>query len=172
MFLQLTSNDIILSGHGCTMPTKGQVTRVPYGIDFYLLAPPGCSISDKFGHALETGAAINGQKIVSPGQRSEAEYEPVIYTASSGDVPNLLLCAPRDEDAAGNVSNVLDISGKIVPHLIGVERDTHLGDLWSRIKPLLKPGTRMRVFWGACASTRGYRPGAQPGVNEPMVTHY
>ena len=47
----------------------------------------------------------------------------------------------------------LKIAGMgVVPHIIGVEANTHLHDLWQRLKPFLQPNRKIRVIWGACSS--------------------
>lgn len=36
---QTTKDDIIFSGHGAALPNNGRVTRVPYGVEFYMFGP-------------------------------------------------------------------------------------------------------------------------------------
>ena len=47
-----------------------------------------------------------------------------------------------------------------VPHIIGVEADTHLDDLWRRVRPFIKQNKILRVIWAACSSL---------GVDDPSV---
>ena len=152
MLIQTTSDDIVFSGHGSSLPAAGKVTRVPAGVEFYLLAPPGAGITNRLGQALERGERITTLYIQSKVTREFSPHRYAVYTSETGDIPNMVLHPPRG----------LEISGEIVPHLIGVERETDLHDLWARAKPFIKPRAITRVFWAACSSLK---PGGNPCVD-------
>ena len=47
----------------------------------------------------------------------------------------------------------IEIAGMgALPHIIGVEADTHLSDLWQRVTPFIKPNETVRVIWAACST--------------------
>lgn len=140
---QTTSDDVIFSGHGVTLPAAGRITRVPEGVDFYMFGPPGVSMTDKLGQMLEGGIYISNLFITSPKTRERTALKPTVLTSDSGSIPNLGLIAPRNLKIAGM---------GVVPHIIGVEANTHLHDLWQRLKPFLQPNRKIRVIWGACSS--------------------
>ena len=145
MLIQTNGDDVVFSGHGSTMPPAGKVTRVPSGVEFYLLGPPGASITNRLGNALEAGDRIT-ELFIRSGMTDEfSPHRYKVYTSKSGDVPNMVLHPPRG----------LDLSGKIVPHIIGVEKNTDLHDLWARAKPFINPRATTRIFWAACSNLRG-----------------
>ena len=140
--IQTTEQDVVFSGHGAVLPAEGIVTRVPSGVEFYTFGPPGTTITDHLGQMLEGGLPIRNLFIISPKTNQRSPLQPSVYTDKSGSIPNLLLESPRK----------LDIGGKgVVPHIIGVEKVTSLHDLWQRLKPFIKSGKTLRVFWGACS---------------------
>ena len=141
--LQTTRDDVIFSGHGCTLPEKGQVTRVPLGVEFYMMGPPGVTLTDHLGQMLEGGLYITTLFITSPKTGGRSPLQPVVRRYQDGAIPNLALDAPRDIDVGGQ---------GVVPHIIGVEAFTSLQDLWPRLKPFIKPNHTIRVFWGSCTS--------------------
>ena len=122
MLIQNTKDDVVFSGHGSTLTPAGKVTRVPSGVEFYLLAPPGAGITDRLGQALERGERITSLYIRSKMTMEFSPHRYAVYTDASGDIPNMALHPPRG----------LDISGTVVPHIIGVEGITDLHDLWAR----------------------------------------
>ena len=137
--IQTTKDDVVLSGHGSSLPEAGRVTRVPEGVEFYMMGPPGTTITDDLGQKLEGGIYISSLYISSPITKTKSSIKPTIVTSASGSIPNLALSAPRK----------LKIGGKgVVPHIIGVEEKTHLHDLWARVRPFIKPGKTLRVYWG------------------------
>lgn len=142
MPIQTTKDDVVFSGHGISRLANKRVTRVPEGVEFHLIAPPGASISDPLGHALEIGEYIKTLYLQSHITEEYSPHEYSTYTSKSGDVPNLVLFPPRD----------LDIFGNIVPHLIGVEEPTNLHDLWARIHKFIVRNQTIRVFWAACSA--------------------
>lgn len=144
MLIQTTSDDVVFSGHGSSLPAAGKVTRVPAGVEFYLLAPPGASITNRLGQALERGERITSLFIKSKITNQFSPHRYSVYTSDTGDVPNMVLHPPRG----------LDMSGQIVPHVIGVEKSTDLHDLWTRAKPFIDPRGTTRIFWAACSSMR------------------
>ncbi|MGC6536102.1 MAG: putative adhesin [Candidatus Puniceispirillaceae bacterium] len=148
---QTTSDDVVLSGHGATLPQNARTTKVPNGVEFITFGPPGSSITDQLGQMLEGGIYISNLFVTSPETNERSPLTPSAFTAASGDIPNLLLSGPRDIEIAGMGA---------VPHIIGVEADTHLGNLWQRVKPFIKPNRTVRVIWAACSSL---------GVDDPSV---
>lgn len=148
---QTTSDDVIFSGHGETLLTAGHVTRVPEGVEFYMFGPPGVSITDKLGQKLEGRIRISKLFITSPKTGKKTALTPTVLTSDSGSIPNLGLLAPRNINIAGM---------GVVPHIIGVEANTHLHDLWPRVKPFLQPNRKIRVIWAACSTI---------GSNDPTV---
>lgn len=140
---QTTKDDVIFSGHGATLPEKGQVTHVPYGVEFYMFGPPGTTITDNLGQMLEGGINITTLFITSPKTGDRIPLEPTVFKNGGGSIPNLLLAAPRQINVGGY---------GVVPHIIGVETPTHIQDLWPRLKPFIKSGQTLRVFWGACST--------------------
>ncbi len=144
MLIQTTKDDVVFSGHGSTLPPAGKVTRVPSGVEFYLLAPPGAGITDRLGQALERGERITSLYIRSKMTMEFSPHRYAVYTDASGDISNMALHPPRG----------LDISGTVVPHIIGVERITDLHDLWARARPFIDPRGTTRIFWAACSSLK------------------
>ena len=63
---QTTSDDIVLSGHGATLPQSAGVTKVPNGVEFITFGPPGSSITDQLGQMLEGGHYISNLFVTSP----------------------------------------------------------------------------------------------------------
>ena len=53
--IQTTKHDVVFSGHGAVLPEAGRVTRVPYGVEFYMFGPPCITITDALGQKLEGG---------------------------------------------------------------------------------------------------------------------
>jgi hypothetical protein len=152
MLIQTVRDDVVFSGHGSTLPAAGKVTRVPAGVEFYLLAPPGAGITNRLGQALERGERITELYIRSSVTKQFSPHRHAVYTSATGDVPNMALQPPRG----------LDISGNIVPHVIGVERNTDLHDLWARARPFIDPRGTTRVFWAECSSIKA---GGNPCVD-------
>lgn len=140
---QTTTDDLILSGHGATLPDEHRETRLPVGVEFVMFGPPGTSITDNLGQMLEGGTYISNMFYISPKTGDRSPITPTILTSASGPIPNLSLSAPRDIEVGGM---------GVVPHIIGVEADTHLDDLWQRVKPFIKENKTLRVIWGACSS--------------------
>ena len=146
---QTTSNDVVLSGHGATLPQNVRTTRVPNGVEFITFGPPGSSITDRLGQMLEGGTYISNLFVTSPRTNERSPLTPSIFTPASGNIPNLLLSGPRGIQVAGMGA---------VPHIIGVEAKTHLNDLWARITPFIKPNKTVRVIWAACSSISANDP--------------
>lgn len=138
-----TGNDVIFSGHGAF--TAVGDTTVPEGVEFYMVAPLGATITDSLGQALESMEKITKLGIYSSTTRELSKVIPVIYKAGT-KAPNLTLQAPN--------GIILNPGG---PHLIGVTQDTKLSDLWVRLAPFIKHGQTIRVFWAACTAISGAR---------------
>ena len=116
---------------------------MPYGVEFYMFGPPGTTITDNLGQMLEGGINITTLFITSPKTGDRIPLEPTVFKNGGGSIPNLLLAAPRQINVGGY---------GVVPHIIGVETPTHIQDLWPRLKPFIKSGQTLRVFWGACST--------------------
>jgi hypothetical protein len=148
--IQATRDDVVISGHGAY--TFSGETIVPQGFELWVLGPPGSSISDALGGALEAGERIRTLALRSPRTQEWIPVTPTLYRAGER-APDYVLHPPR--------GLVLQPG---VPHLIGIEgHDQRLSDLWSRIRPLARPGKTVRVFWAACSAIQGAR--------NPMVVH-
>jgi hypothetical protein len=139
--LKTTGEDVILSGHG-SFEFNGE-TQVPAGVELWVLAPPGGSISDDLGGALESMEVIHKLGVVSPTTHSLSPIPPTRYVAGKS-APNYTLHPPR--------GIVVKPGG---PHIIGSEKDTNLADLWARVQPFVKAGKTTRVFWAACSALSG-----------------
>ncbi|MBD2499262.1 putative adhesin [Anabaena azotica] len=142
--IKATKDDFVCSGHGA-MPQKniGKEIRVPDGVRLVVLAPPAASVSNDLCQGVESGNAIPGLKILSPTTGDYSPTQPVTYEAGSS-CPNYSL---------------YPIDGSWLkpglPHLITVENETSLQDLWSRITPFTKPGKIINVYWAACTALSG-----------------
>lgn len=141
--IQTTSADVIISGHGAY--THSGETTVPDGFELWVLGPPGASISDPLGGALESGTRITKLGIQSPTTHEWSPVVPTVYAAGT-KAPDYSLYAPRGLQ--------LKPGG---PHLIGVEGSSgqKLSTLWARVQPFAKPGKKVRVFWAACSAIAG-----------------
>lgn len=139
--IQTTGDDVIFSGHGAYR-YDGETT-VPAGVEFWLLAPPGASIADSTGQALEDMKKISMLGIKKTGDDILINNTPIVYSAGSL-VPNYVLQAPR--------GIVIKPGG---PHILGVESDTKLSDLWIRVQPFIKSGKTIRCYWAACTAITG-----------------
>ena len=84
MLIQTTRDDVVFSGHGSTLPAAGKVTRVPAGVEFYLLAPPGAAITNRLGQALERGERITELFIRSGVTKQFSPHRHVVYTSATG----------------------------------------------------------------------------------------
>lgn len=147
--LQTTPQDVILSGHGALK--KVGMTLVPLGVELWVLAPPGASIADSTGQALENMTKITKLGLKIPNSVMLITDTPVVYTAGQ-QVPDYTLQAPR-----GIHINPLG------PHVIGVEKDTLLSELWIRVAPFIRAGKTLRCFWAACT--------AMDGATNPVVLY-
>ncbi|MGZ5006496.1 MAG: putative adhesin [Methylobacter sp.] len=139
--IQTTGDDVIFSGHGAYQ-FDGETT-VPAGVEFWLLSPPGASIADSTGQALEDMTKINKLGIKNVGSDILINNTPIVYRAGSS-APDYILQAPR--------GIVIKPGG---PHILGVESDTKLSDLWARVQPFIKPGQTIRCYWAACTALTG-----------------
>lgn len=139
--LTTTPDDVILSGHGA-FKFHGE-TPVPQGFEFWQLAPLGASIADSLGQSLESMKEIVKLGLKNRGSTNLITMFPIIYGAGEM-APNLILQAPR--------GIIIKPGG---PHVIGVEIDTPLSDLWVRVEPFRKEGEVVRVFWAACSVILG-----------------
>jgi hypothetical protein len=139
--LQTTGNDVIFSGHG-RLSTTG-TTTVPPQMELWVLAPPGATIADETGQDLENMMRITQLGIKNPGSDVLINDTPIVYTAGM-QPPNYVLSAPRGIHITPGG-----------PHVIGVEEDTRLSDLWVRAQPFMRPGKVLRCFWAACTAMRG-----------------
>jgi hypothetical protein len=139
--IQTNAADVVCSGHGA-FTYKGN-TNVPAGIEFWTLAPPGASLADSAGQALESGARITKVGLKNPNSDVLITNTPIVRSAGQ-EVPNYILQAPR---------GIIIKPG--VAHLIGVEQDTTLEALWPRILAFAKPGVTIRCFWAACTVLDG-----------------
>jgi hypothetical protein len=141
MSIQATKNDVVLSGHG-SVEIGGGETVVPGGFELVVLAPPGASISDRLGGMIERGEKVKQFKLPT-GASGAIDFKPVVYKAGQ-KAPNYVLHPPR--------GLVLKPG---VPHMIGVEAETSLEELWKRVKVFSRPGKVTKVFWCACAAMDG-----------------
>lgn len=140
---QTTRNDVVFSGHGSNLPRDAKLTRVPPEVEFITFGPPGSVMTENLGQLQKGGQAITKIFIISPVTNEKTYIQATSYKFESGDIPNLALWPPRD----------LEIAGKgAVPHIIVVEAETHLADLWPRLRPFRKRGQTLRVIWSACAA--------------------
>ena len=139
--LQTTGDDVILSGHGGL--TNTNTTRVPAFVELWLLAPPGASVADETAQALENMTKLTQLGLKNPNSDVLVNDTLIVYTAGK-DVPDYTLTAPR--------GIIIDPQG---PHVIGVEQNTRLSELWVRVQPFVKPGKTLRVFWAACTAMAG-----------------
>jgi hypothetical protein len=133
-----TPSDVMLSGHGAFLFNGN--TTVPSGMEFWVMAPPGASISDSLGQALESMAKITKLGIYSQQTNELSPISPVIYK-SGQTVPNYILQSPN--------GITLKPGG---PHLIGVSSSTMLSELWARVAPFSIKNKTIRVFWAACSA--------------------
>ncbi|QJE01949.1 hypothetical protein HH212_19590 [Massilia forsythiae] len=136
--IQTTGLDVIFSGHG-TFEYTGE-TIVPEGFEFWVLAPPGATIADATGQALENRDLISMLGIKNPSSNVLVSDTPVHYAAGE-KAPNYLLHPPRGIH--------LKPGG---PHIIGVESPTSLSALWQRAEPFRIEGGIVRCFWAACTA--------------------
>jgi hypothetical protein len=139
--IQTTGEDVILSGHGALV--GGGATVVPAGVEFWVLAPPGASIADETGQALENTLKLTQLGIKNPHSEILVNNTPNFYKTGA-EVPDYTLYPPR--------GIVIDPNG---PHVIGVEKETLLSELWERVQPFIKPGKTIRVYWAACTAMAG-----------------
>lgn len=148
--IKTKENDIVLSGHG-SYEFDGE-TRVPPKFELWILAPPGASISDRLGGALESGEKITKLALLSP-KKKLVEVKPTIYKANTM-APNYTLSTPiglKLKPKSGG------------PYIIGAHPNQKLSKLWPRIEHLgnlirLKkgqPNMTIRVFWAACSYISG-----------------
>jgi len=140
--LQTTGNDAIFSGHGALTNTTA-TTTVPPGVEMWFLSPPGASIADPTGQALENMTKITKLGLLNPGSTVLIPAPPTRYAAGQ-QVPDYTLYAPN--------GLVLKPGG---PHLLGVTQATLLSALWPRLAPFIKPGQTLRCFWAACTEILG-----------------
>ncbi|GEM_PF-6902870 len=153
--LQTTGNDVILSGHG-KYDLRGETT-VPAGIELWVLAPPGSLLSDATGGALEHMDRITKLAVVSPKTKGLSPVAPTRYAAGS-KAPNYMISAPRGLD--------LRPGG---PHILGVEANTYLDALWTRVAPFVKQDRITRVFWACCTELKGQENLQDNEI--PLVVH-
>jgi hypothetical protein len=139
--IQTSATDVVCSGHGA-FTFKGETT-VPAGVEFCVLAPPGASLADSAGQAIESGARITKVGLKNQGSDVLINNTPIIKTAGQ-QVPNYILQAP---------DGIIIKPG--VAHLIVVGQDTTLEILWPRILAFAKPGVTLRCFWAACTVLDG-----------------
>jgi hypothetical protein len=140
--LQTTGNDVIFSGHGA-LPSSTATTTVPAGVEMWFLSPPGASIADPTGQALESMTKITKLGLLNQGSTVLVPSPPTRYAAGQ-QVPDYTLYPPN--------GIVLKPGG---PHLLGVTEATRLSALWPRLAPFLKPGQTLRCFWAACTAIDG-----------------
>lgn len=139
--IKTNSNDVILSGHGA-LASSG-TTIIPIGVELWIMAPPGATIEDELGQALESQTAISYLGIANPGSNILINNTPVVYR-SGVSVPDYILSPPN--------GITIKPGG---PHIIGVTSNQNLSNLWARVTPLLLPGKTTRVFWAACTAIAG-----------------
>lgn len=139
--LATTGTDVVISGHG-SYEFNGE-TQVPAGFELWVMAPPGGSISDPLGGALEHGDTITKIAVASQ-QSATLNAVPITKYAAGKAAPNYVLHAPRNLN--------LRPGG---PHVIGVEENTKLSDLWTRVQTFARPQQTTRVFWAACSAIAG-----------------
>lgn len=141
--IQTTEDDVVLSGHGSLSLNEQGETLVPEGVELWLLSPPGASIADATGQALENTTLITKLGMKSPGNDVLSNTTPIRYTQGQS-VPDYTLHPPR--------GIVLKPGG---PHLLGVEQATPLSALWPRVVVFVKPGRTTKVWWAACTAIDG-----------------
>lgn len=135
--VKTVKDDVIFSGHGSLESIS--TTQIPEGVELWVLAPPGASIADKTGQALEDMTTISYLGILNPGDDNLIGTQPVVYT-SGMTAPDYVLHAPRG----------IKVKPK-GPHVLGVEKDSAtLSSLWTRVKPFLKDGKTVKCYWAAC----------------------
>lgn len=157
MSIQTTIHDVVFRGHGGVDIPPVVATKVPPGVEFWLLAPPGAGILNHLATMLETGERIEGLYIHNEHGRSHQDHTPQIYPHGA-ELPDLILEHTYD----------IVMTRSIVPHIVTVNQQEHLQNLWHRIDPhrteALKKARLLRVFWGACSDltnqTKGWLVGA------------
>lgn len=144
MVIQTTIHDVVFSGHGGIYAPPIQATRVPPGVEFWMLAPPGAFVMNHVGWMLEQGQRIEGLFLRGGLRGHIRTIEPTIYPHGA-ELPDFVLMR----------GDFIQKDKKTVPHIISVVEETHLQDLWKYIDPFrtvsLKTGKILRVFWGACS---------------------
>ncbi|MCE2517094.1 MAG: hypothetical protein J4F41_04515 [Alphaproteobacteria bacterium] len=143
MPIQTTPLDVVVSGHGSVDLNDNGTTKTPVGVEFILLAPPGAVITDHLGGKLEKGEYID-QLYLNNSSGHILPHEPARYTQRQV-IPNLVLHPPRDLQL-----------GSGVPHMIGVEVETPIRDIFPRLEPFrsesLKHGQVLKVYFAACSA--------------------
>ncbi|MDA8231757.1 MAG: hypothetical protein M0006_10500 [Magnetospirillum sp.] len=141
--LRTTPDDVVISGHG-SYEFDGE-TAVPAGFELWVPGPPGSTLTDALGGALEHCDPITKLAIRSRTTDSLSPVQPTIYRARA-NAPDYRLHSPR--------GITIRPGG---PHIIGVEGDDTLSALWARVQPFAKAGRTIRVFWAACTAITGAR---------------
>ena len=139
--IQTASADVVLAGHG-SYEHKGE-TKVPAGVELWIMGPPGSALAVPTGAALWHGEKITKLAILSKKTKELSPHQPVIYKAGQ-KAPNYTLHSPIGVDIRPGG-----------PHVLGVEGHQTLDALWPRLKPFLKTGKTVRVFWAACTAVKG-----------------
>ncbi len=150
--VKTTPDDAIFSGHGSLDVDGSEETTVPEGMEIWFLAPPGASISDHLGQALEAMKTIDKLAIVSPQNDDLTSTQPQVYK-SGQKLPDYELHEPSGLKLKPNG-----------PHILGVSEATSLSALWERVKPFVKPDQTVRCFWAACTAIDG---ASNPVVDYP-----
>ena len=142
--IKAVAADVVLSGHGGLPADKlAASTIVPPGIEFWVLCPPGGSIADETGQALENGKTLSMLGILNPGSDTLSNCTATVYKEGAS-APDYVLSPPRGISIQPGV-----------PHLLGVEADTPLSQLWLRVSAFVKKGQTIRCFWAACTAIDG-----------------
>ena len=140
--LKLGIDDVVMSGHG-SYEFDGETT-VPAGFELWVLGPPGATISDALGGAMESGTNIT--KLALAGGRTP-DLAPCIPTRYGPGTQAL--------DYVLHTPTGLSLKPKSGgPHMIGVAGHQKLSTLWTRCTPFAKQGKIVRVFWAACSHIR------------------
>ena len=92
--IQTTKHDVVFSGHGAVLPEAGRVTRVPYGVEFYMFGPPGITITDALGQKLEGVLPSRAYSSLRRAQALRHPYSPQLSQRLRGRF-RICVCLPR-----------------------------------------------------------------------------
>ena len=137
MPIQAAGHDIAISGHGEVVIYGGE-TEVPRGLELVVLAPPGASISDALGRAIEDGKKVEYLELSA--HHGRVRFEPTVYRAGQ-KCPNYRVKPP--------LGLRLGTGG---PTKVTVSSHTELRKVWDLVRKEVDPRrTLTRVFFLCCA---------------------